>query len=391
MIAQTRYLKWIPEVLPLGSRGAAMSVGVSYSLLNLGSGMLVGFRINASMLVGMLISWVIAPELLERYGVLVHPKKLDVLRWVMWPATGMLVAGGLTALFLRWRILARTFKHLSAGTASSQEFPIRWVGIGAAVCSVALVAVQAVSLEMPIWMTAVAILLSVPLMLVGLRVLGETNWGPISALSNMMQGIFGVLAPGHIAANMASSGTTGMIATESEALMQDYKAGYIIGSSPRYMTYAQLMAVPVGAAAVSYMYPVLREIYGIGGDTGLSSPISQKWASFAELLSKGLDSLPRGALTAMLIFTALSVALTVLEQRFGRWAPSPTGIGMGMLIPGVNTVTMFIGGLVEVAWRRWNPDHAERHLVPLASGLIAGEAIVAVVLSLLIFSGVLPQ
>ena len=84
---------------------------------------------------------------------------------------------------------------------------------------------QKVSLGLDVWMTAVAILLSLPLMLVGLRVLGETNWGPISALSNMMQGIFGVLAPGHIAANMVASGTTGTIAAESEAMMQDYKAG----------------------------------------------------------------------------------------------------------------------------------------------------------------------
>ena len=40
---------------------------------------------------------------------------------------------------------------------------------------------------MPVWMTIAAIVLSLPLMLVGLRVFGETNWGPISALSNMMQ------------------------------------------------------------------------------------------------------------------------------------------------------------------------------------------------------------
>src|SRR5207302_1505769 len=74
-----------------------------------------------------------------------------------------------------------------------------------------------------------------PLMLVGLRVLGETNWGPISAMSNMMQAVFGVLAPGHILANMVASGTTGTIAADSEALMQDYKAGHMIGSAPKHL------------------------------------------------------------------------------------------------------------------------------------------------------------
>src|SRR5204863_3579378 len=99
----------------------------------------------------------------------------------------------------------------------------------------------------PLWLSLVAILPSLPLMLVGLRVLGETNWGPISAMSNMMQAIFGILAPGQIAANMVASGVTGSIATESEGLMQDYKTGDMIGSTPKYLTYAQLMAVPVGA------------------------------------------------------------------------------------------------------------------------------------------------
>ena len=90
-------------------------------------------------------------------------------------------------------------------------------------------------------------------MLVGLRVLGETNWGPISALSNMMQGVFAALAPGNVAANMVASGTTGTIATSSEAIMQDYKCGEMIGTKPRNLTIMQLIAVPVGAAAVSWI------------------------------------------------------------------------------------------------------------------------------------------
>ena len=58
--------------------------------------MLVGIRVNASMLLGMILSWIIAPYALLHYGVL-HPNftKNDVLLWVMWPATGMMVSAGL--------------------------------------------------------------------------------------------------------------------------------------------------------------------------------------------------------------------------------------------------------------------------------------------------------
>ena len=265
----------VPEMLAVGPTGPSMGFGVGWSLLSLGSGMLVGLRVNLSMLIGTVISWYFAPGLLLKYGVVDALVRKKVLLWIMWPATGMLIAGGLTALFMRWSILVRTFKNLSSAKVDSGDFPMNWVIAGSVISGAALMLVQKLFLGIPVWMTFVAILFSVPLMLVGLRVLGETNWGPISALSNMMQAVFGVLAPGNIAANMVASGVTGSIASESEGLMQDFKTGEMIGSTPRFLTYAQLMAVPVGAAAVSYVYPLLRKTYGIGGEHGLQSPISQ--------------------------------------------------------------------------------------------------------------------
>lgn len=370
---------------------AKTGFGVEWSLLAIGSGMIIGMRINISMLLGTISSWVIAPYALRNAGILSEDfKRIDVLYWVMWPATGMMVAGGLAALVMRWRILAKTFKNLSSATADSDEFPLRWVIAGAVASGIALIVVQKVLLEQPVWITAAAILLSAPLALVGLRVLGETNWGPISALSNMMQGVFALLAPGNIPANMVASGTTGTIAVESEAIMQDYKAGDMIGSSPRYLTYMQLLATPVGAAAVSWIYPVLRDQYGIG-ETGLSSPISRKWAGFAEFLSQGFEALPPGALLALLVGSLLGIVLAVLEAtaRDKTLIPSPTGLGIGMLVPASVIVTMFIGACMGKLWSTRSPRTSELYMIPLASGLIAGEALIAVIVPLLVLLGVL--
>ncbi len=95
--------------------------------------------------------------------------------------------------------------------------------------------------------------------------LGETNWGPISTMANLTQAFFGVVAPGNLSASMVSSATTSAVAAESEGLMQDFKAGSMIGSTPRILTYMQLLAVPVGALALAFMYPILRDTYGIVG------------------------------------------------------------------------------------------------------------------------------
>ena len=397
----TKLLPWIPEgwnvPWTFGVALATMSVGVTYSLLNIGSGMIVGLRINVSMMIGGVLSWVVAPYFLVKYGVALHhveragasvieftatPKRNEVLFWVMWPATGMLVLGGLTALGLRWRLLVDTFRSLRTAKIGAAELPLSFVLGGAAICAVALCVVQASLLGMPVWMTLVAIALAIPLMLVGLRVLGETNWGPISQLSNMMQGVFAAIAPGNVAVNMVASGTAGTIATSSEAIMQDYRCGEIIGSRPRNLTIMQLIAVPVGAAAVSWIYPALVGRYGIVGDKAkLTSPISNKWSGFAQILKDGAHALPTSALYALVIFSILGIVLTVLEAnpKLRRFIPSPTGLGIGILVPFNVVFTMFLGGVVGFVWERQHKRSADVYMIPLASGLIAGEAIVAVV------------
>jgi uncharacterized oligopeptide transporter (OPT) family protein len=403
-IGETRIVQGAAPVVT-GVVLANMHVGVSNSLLSIGSGMIVGMRINASMVLGGTLAWVVAPYFLVKYGMLRSPttgavidtpSARDVLFWVMWPATGMLVAGGLTALALRWRILVGTFKSLRSAKLGTSEFPLSIVVPGVVISAIALCVVQRVMLGMPVWITLAAIVLSVPLMLVGLRVLGETNWGPISALSNMMQGVFAVIAPGNVAANMAASGTTGTIATSSEMIIQDYKCGHLVGTKPRLITIMQLLAVPVGAAAVSLIYPVLVDTYRIvdkvdpvTGKTlqaGLTSPISQKWAGFAKILEEGASALPTSALYALVIFSVLGVLLTVLEsnKRVKDWVPSPTGIGIGIVVPFLVVFTMFLGGVIGWVWTKLDRRSSDAFLVPLGSGFIAGEALVAVLAAIYI-------
>ena len=182
---------------------------------------------------------------------------------------------------------------------------------------------------------------------------------------------------------MIGSGMSGAVAANGEHLMQDYRAGRIVGSTNRNLTILQLIGVPVGALAVAVAYPLVRAKYGVGGDGGLSSPISVKWAGFAELLSKGFGALPSSALHALLLALVIGVILTLLEAnpRFGRYIPSPTAIGLGMLIPGFAVIPMVIGGVAQDLWKRLSPKSEDIYNTPLASGFITGEALVLLVLA----------
>ncbi|NOT39162.1 MAG: hypothetical protein HOP13_01580, partial [Alphaproteobacteria bacterium] len=112
---------WTPGDLVWGATGAsfvvaAMGVGVSYSLLSIGSGMIIGLRISLWLMVGVALGFLAAPYFLTQQGILPDtPTRTQVLFWVMWPAIGMIVAAGMTILALRWRLLREAFRAL--GTA----------------------------------------------------------------------------------------------------------------------------------------------------------------------------------------------------------------------------------------------------------------------------------
>jgi len=382
----TTYFKWVRDTWFIPGK-EAMNIGFNISLLSFGSGLLVGFRICLAMAIGTAISWFILPGFLFSRGMITALTYPATLRWVMWPATGLMVAGGLMSLALKWNLIVKTFRGLRGSRVGQKDLPMKWVVIGAVIMTVVLCVLQYFSMGIPMYLSLIAIVLSLPLMLVGLRVLGETNWGPISAMSNMMQAVFAFISPGNVPVNMSSSGLTGTIAVTSEALMQDFKAGQLVRSNPLNLTIAQLIAAPVGALATAVVYPVLRAKFGIG-PTGLSSPISVKWAGFAELLTQGFKALPPGCLYGLIIGIVAGMVLTLLAEKWPDYVPSPAAIGIGMLITAAVLLTFIIGGVAQLIWAKASPETEKAYRIPLASGLIAGEAIIAVVLAILAAAGV---
>ena len=115
----------------------------------------------------------------------------------------------------------------------------------------------------------------------------------------------------------------------------------------------------------------------------------------SEAFAGGVDSLKPGARQGIWAGLALGVALALAEKlapkRLRAWIPSPAGLGIAMVIPGANALAMFLGSLVAFLLARWRPRTAERYVTPVASGFIAGESLMGVLISLLIVAGVLSR
>jgi uncharacterized oligopeptide transporter (OPT) family protein len=90
----------------------------------------------------------------------------------------------------------------------------------------------------------------------------------------------------------------------------------------------------------------------------------------------------------MLFALALGVLLTFLEPRWHKYVPSPTGFGLGMLIPGYSVMPMVLGGAVGYLWAKSAPESERTYSTPLASGFIAGEALLVLVFSILAVFGI---
>jgi uncharacterized oligopeptide transporter (OPT) family protein len=131
------------------------------------------------------------------------------------------------------------------------------------------------------------------------------------------------------------------------------------------------------------------------GTEAWPAPSCLVWAGVSEAFAHGIGALDPAAKTGILVGLTLGVALALLEKFAPpslKWlVPSPSGLGISMVIPGSNAIAMFVGGLIAEVLRIKRPAFAERYVVPVSSGLIAGESLMGVAVALLIVAGVLAK
>jgi uncharacterized oligopeptide transporter (OPT) family protein len=256
---------------------------------------------------------------------------------------------------------------------------VRWVA--ALVALAALCASGRGAWGAPVWLTLVGVALSLPLLLIGARVLGETNWAPATTLTAAAQAMLGALVPGCAVAMVVGSAAGGAIPSFGAHLLQSLRTAQLVGARPRETALAQLLGAAVGAAALGVTFPRLAQRYRFGSD-GLAPPLGLRLAELGESLAQGPGALPAAALWALAGSALAGVGLGLAERRFVRRAPSAAALGVGLLLPVSVALPALAGALGMAAWARLRPA-ATRTLGPsVAAGLVAGEALVAVAAAL---------
>ena len=407
-------LKIIPDAVsaPLALSGHSLlewTISLKAEVVLLGGGALMSFRTGWSLLVGGLLTYVfLAPALLDAGLIAVNDEgKITytaIVKWTFAPGAGLLVGAGVTSLLLDWRSLGRAFTGLTsflrkkpvteAPAISAIEAPSWWFPAGFMVLSPIVVALMAILFQIPIWAGVIAVPLAVVMGFIASRVTGETDVTPTKALGPVTQMLFGVLTPGNVSGNIMSANVTGGIGLHSADLLTTLKTGWLLGARPRHQLYAQLFGVIAGALVVIPAFFLIIPVSELGNDEW-PAPSCVVWKGVSDAMTGGLGNLGSELQLAIVIGLTVGTLLTVLEKvapkRAKPFIPSPNGLGIAMIIPGSNSIAMFIGATVAEVLRRKRRQLSDAYVVPVASGLIAGESLAGVVVAILVSAGVIAK
>ncbi len=411
-------------VLPAG--GTSMFAAPSVSPAYLGVGYIIGLRLASLQFAGGVLAWgLMVPVLIFFLGPQVKQYlpadtpdnwaaiAAGVWRFIVRPIAvgGMLVGAAYTLFNMRKSLtagLGKAFSDLSqtadqrAKLSRTEQYMSSKAVFGLIALMFVLMCVLYVHISGLVWP---AILAAVVMLIVGfffatvsgnlVGFIGSSN-NPISGLTlstlliaALLMVSLGVSGNAGVAAVLGVAAVVCVSSAVAGELLQDFKVGYILGGTPRKIQMAELIAVVVASLVMYWPLMLLHEANiragGIGfGDRQLSAPQAGLMATLAVGIVGGNMPWP---LVVVGIF--MGIALIMMQVK------SPMLVAVGMYLPFETTFAIFLGGVFRalgdrIAKRRgFNSAQMARvdnAGVLIASGLIAGEAILGLIWAALQFA-----
>jgi putative OPT family oligopeptide transporter len=339
----------------------------------------------------------------------------QVWRYIIRPIAigGMLVSAGFTLFKMRKSLstgIARSVKDVKKAASgidshvprNEKDISFGWImaGIGAVALLTFSITyfIFETNLLIAIVASTVMIILafffaSVSGYLVG--IMGSSN-NPISGLTltalvvtALILVALGVQGNSGVATVLGVAAIVCVSAAVAGEMLQDLKAGHILGGTPWRMQIGDILGVILAGAVMFVVLAFLNDgdiasgkNLGYQGGFG-SRNLSAPQASLMAILSRGIV---QGQMAWPLIITGMlmGVAFILMQVR------SPMLVSVGMYLPIETTFAIFVGGLFKGAVDMYNERkkhndaqkiRVENTGVLIASGLIAGEALMGLVIA----------
>lgn len=416
--------------------GGFLAGGPTISPAYLGVGYIIGPRLSALNFSGSVMAWgLMVPMLLTMLGSsFVHslPQNAGLVAdspdaWmnaanVVWKEIvriiaigGMLVAACFTLYRMRGSLgagLKRSVKDLKRATQGTGESVERtekdlkssWILMGICLAAIATFCITFFIFNTTILVSLVASTVMIVLAfffaavsgyLVG--IIGSSN-NPISGLTLTALVVTALIlvacgvgpSNGGVAAVLGVAAIVCVAAAVGGEMFQDLKAGHILGGTPWKMQVGDIIGVVIAGFVMFGVLIVLNQgDINMGNQLGYeggfgSQNLSAPQAGLMATLSKGIVG---GQMAWALIIAGMILGVAFILMGI----TSPMLIFVGMYLPFSTVFAIFVGGLIKgvldlyVARRKYNEGQiatVENTGVLLASGLIAGEALMGLVVAI---------
>jgi len=415
---------------PIGD--VAYTGGIAYSTPSaspalIGIGYIIGPRLALLNFSGGVLAWIILiplvlfidPDLPRRLGATTGgTAPWDLLSYTVWYnvvrpiAVGAMLVGAVHTLYGMRGPIVRSLKGAFESTVAAThaaglrtrldiDIPIKWIILSTAGLLVPITLIYQHFAQS--WKAAIlaALVMALSGFLLGavggylVGLMGTSNQ-PVSGLilsalvlaALVMVGV-GAKGLGGVGAVIGVASVVGVACSVSGALLQDLKAGHLLGGTPWKMEVVEILSVIVLSFFLFFPIVTLHEAnLAAGGIGGRLLPAPQ--AGLVATLSQGIVG-GQMAWGLVLMGAVLGIFLIMIQ------APSPMLIAVGMYLPLETTGAICVGGVMKWLADRWADHHKlagdekakfEERGTLVASGFIAGEAITGILLATLFLAGI---
>jgi len=366
--------------------------GIWYlSLMTIGVGFIAGRGGIAFIIGGFVAYWFLSPMLsamnafpLDEAGkVIDEPGPLRLLLYRPL-GIGMLIGGAIMGVILASPLIVSAVKSMQKASQvdtgiSRDEMPIKllYVAVFGAAILLSIMAIRSVesigfgrgiglALLGTLWIWMAGIILS--------EAIGRTNWSPLSGMTLVgitllivLTQAFGMGREDSIIAALMVGAAMCVAMSQATDLMLDLKTGYLVGATPRKQQIGQFAGAWLGPIIVMGVIFILDASHGLGSDK-LPAPQAQALAST-------IDGIMGGDVPTQK-YVAGAVLGGILSAVMGGLGIT---VGLGFYLPFNIVLTYSLGTLArELTDRFAGKDWSEEIGIPIAAGLIVGEALVGV-------------
>ena len=202
-------------------------------------------------------------------------------------------------------------------------------------------------------------------------------------LSSIIMVLVGLKGTGGMVAALIMGGVVCTALSSAGAFITDLKIGYWLGSTPKYQQTYKFLGILVSAATVGGVIMILNKAYGFTPDNSdvMAAPQARAMAAVIEPLMSGKG--------APWLLYGIGAAIALVLNWCGI---SALAFALGMFIPLQLNLPLIVGGAVNWFVNSRSKDTELNHLrnekgTLLASGFIAGGALMGVVSAGLHFGG----